>query len=1281
MRKFPAAVLALAFAAVAVLSPALIATTALAETDYSTIRVRLSASYDDIDLGVKGTYILEETGATIASDINISLSGSQLVVTSGGAVIFTGTEFNLLRQSGLLRQYNRQHGWRHYLGDMNYKVMSDGLGGYKLAVTNTVGMEDYLVGVVAYEMSNNFPLEALKAQAVAARSYAASKISPSASYDIVDTASDQVYKGYDSTLTNVIAAVSATKGQVIVNSSGALVRAYYTASNGGQTETTENAWGSALAYYQMKDDPYDLRNTLSPTAKLTIPKVVSTASPLDASLSNYLKSRLSDQLVALGYSGITDTFSITGCSAAVAYSSKYASPSRCYTRVSLTLLVSVSGSGTSISAPQFLALEGISDYVLYVNENRLVTPEERTQIETAYAAAISASSGSVSSGSVALNLDLSFDELAAAGLYTNSSLRMYYVNETTTGFELVNARYGHGVGMSQRGAQQMANEGMSYTAIINFYYSNITISQISTVSVTEDAATEDNGASEVTVALPEPGSVSGTLLSKTALKAKPSSSASTVVTLASGAAVQIVGQHDGWLLALTSSGKCGYLADSAVTLDLDDSVIAMAGTEFSLKADVSSSASTLGTVSKGDCVLLIAKSGDYYLVDTGETTGFAPRSSLELVIGGVEFATSADNRYGYATSEAPLLKSLSSGTVLATIPEGYVFQVLTQTKDHVGYNVVYKGTKGVVYQAQTTLLSLGAVHPNPKQLLEELSLSLWSGTAKYVSGTESLNLRASDSASSAVLGTLSKGEKVVVLDTYSNWCKVQASCGLVGFVNTGYLSSSASSESGTSSSGDTGSGSTNVNLSTGTGTTTTTTTSSSSTVTGTVTASSLNIRSSPSTGAASLGKLAKGAVVTLTAQSGDWYKIEYNGITGYVLKTYVTRSATVYTGTVTASTLNVRASASTSAASLGKLIKGATVTLKAQSGDWYKIVYGDGYGYVLKTYISRNSSSLPEESASGSSDTTGDSGSSSSSAAESSGTDSGDSSITGVITGSSVNIRASKSTSAEILGTVKKGAVVTLLAQSTSWYKIEYNGITGYVLKTYVDRSATTSTGDSGSSGTTDTSGSSGTTSSGTTDYTAVATGVISGSDVNFRSGPGTSYSLLGTLQNGASVDVIAKSGDYYKIAYSGVVGYVLKTCVGSIKSVSSSSTTTTSSTKKGKVTATSLKVRSSSGTELDKIDQNTLVEIVGESGDNYQIKYYGGAGFVSKSYIKVLDSSSVGVVSSTVNLRSGPGTSYDVIESLSAKRIVEILDDGGDWLKVNVDGVTGYVRSTYIAR
>ena len=101
-------------------------------------------------------------------------------------------------------------GTRLFLGHFSFTA-ANGV----LQVVNRVPLSHYLYGVVGYEMSNTFPIEALKAQALAAKGYALLRISNSGSYDIGDTASDQVYKGYVSTNTNVIHAVDSTINEVL----------------------------------------------------------------------------------------------------------------------------------------------------------------------------------------------------------------------------------------------------------------------------------------------------------------------------------------------------------------------------------------------------------------------------------------------------------------------------------------------------------------------------------------------------------------------------------------------------------------------------------------------------------------------------------------------------------------------------------------------------------------------------------------------------------------------------------------------------------------------------------------------------------------------------------------------------------------------------------------------------------------------------------------------------------------------------------------------------------
>ena len=123
----------------------------------------------------------------------------------------------------------------------------------------TISVESYLMGVVPYEMSNSFPIEALKAQAVCARTYALSHVNGTDEYDLVDNTNDQVFRGIYFGNDNCIRAVKDTAG-IVGSYKGKLATCYYSASNGGQTELPENVWSARgkLAYYAQTEDPYDL---------------------------------------------------------------------------------------------------------------------------------------------------------------------------------------------------------------------------------------------------------------------------------------------------------------------------------------------------------------------------------------------------------------------------------------------------------------------------------------------------------------------------------------------------------------------------------------------------------------------------------------------------------------------------------------------------------------------------------------------------------------------------------------------------------------------------------------------------------------------------------------------------------------------------------------------------------------------------------------------------------------------------------------------------------------
>lgn len=118
-----------------------------------------------------------------------------------------------------------------------------------LTAVNYVDLEQYLYSVIGGEMPTSWPLEALKAQAVAARSYALYQRQSSANtvYDVGDTQAWQVYDGVEKEAPSTIAAVDATKGQVATYN-GQIIEAVFHSASGGHTENVEDVWVQPLPY-------------------------------------------------------------------------------------------------------------------------------------------------------------------------------------------------------------------------------------------------------------------------------------------------------------------------------------------------------------------------------------------------------------------------------------------------------------------------------------------------------------------------------------------------------------------------------------------------------------------------------------------------------------------------------------------------------------------------------------------------------------------------------------------------------------------------------------------------------------------------------------------------------------------------------------------------------------------------------------------------------------------------------------------------------------------------
>ncbi len=119
----------------------------------------------------------------------------------------------------------------------------------KITVINDVDIENYIKGVLPSEMPSGWQTEALKAQAIAARSYALANLGKRSKYgyDLNDTPQDQAYGGASSETSKTNQIVDATKGLVLIYDLK-IIPAYYTASAGGQTLKASRAWGNDLPF-------------------------------------------------------------------------------------------------------------------------------------------------------------------------------------------------------------------------------------------------------------------------------------------------------------------------------------------------------------------------------------------------------------------------------------------------------------------------------------------------------------------------------------------------------------------------------------------------------------------------------------------------------------------------------------------------------------------------------------------------------------------------------------------------------------------------------------------------------------------------------------------------------------------------------------------------------------------------------------------------------------------------------------------------------------------------
>ncbi|MDB2045017.1 SH3 domain-containing protein [Clostridium perfringens] len=301
----------------------------------------------------------------------------------------------------------------------------------------------------------------------------------------------------------------------------------------------------------------------------------------------------------------------------------------------------------------------------------------------------------------------------------------------------------------------------------------------------------------------------------------------------------------------------------------------------------------------------------------------------------------------------------------------------------------------------------------------------------------------------------------------------------------------------------------------------------------------------------------------------------------------------------------------------------------------------------------------------------------------------------GKVTNASVlNVRESPSTSGRIVHKLNRNQVVGIYEELNGWYKIDYiDGVKkryGYVSKDYISI-INENLEDEETNGDIEIEKPS---------VSVNKKGIVKvNSALNMRSGPGSNYGVIGTLRNNDEVEIIKEVDGWYEIKFNGKSGYVSSQYIKVVDNESNEEKPSVSLNKQGVVKVNSaLNMRSGPGSNygvIGTLRNNDKVEIIKEVDGWYEIKFNGKVGYASKSYITIVNEGSnngteseikegtVYGVSTNLNVRTGPGTSYQVIGYLLSGDKVKILGEENGWYKVQFNASTGtkngYVSKDYI--
>lgn len=410
-----------------------------------------------IEEGLFGVYTKESNGNMVENSTN-----RYVVTDSYGNEILI---FNKMSKELVFRGYDRETGLcLTGVGSSKKYRGAIGIGGSTgITPYNILGIEEYLYGVVPGEMSASWPQEALKAQAVAARSIAIYQYNRYASYgyNVVDTTATQVYGGYTKEDSRTNAAVDATRGETI-KYNGKVAEALYFSTSGGTTESAVNVWGNDIPYLVSVSDSYETEPaqpawsrsiTMDEVERCLTSQGINIGQVQGLQIVSRTSSGRVQEMKVIGSNG---NHSVTLEKVRTFFSSTSGGSLK-------SRLFSFTGeiagdSGTTASSQEVTVLSANDTVTMPLSE--LVATNGTTISDLGTSVVASSST----------------ETTILTGENGNSSGNGNLQGETVWGdFTVYGKGFGHGVGMSQSGAKGMAKAGFDYVSILKHYYTGITV--------------------------------------------------------------------------------------------------------------------------------------------------------------------------------------------------------------------------------------------------------------------------------------------------------------------------------------------------------------------------------------------------------------------------------------------------------------------------------------------------------------------------------------------------------------------------------------------------------------------------------------------------------------------------------------------------------------------------------------------------------------------------------------------------------------------------------------